>query len=70
MGHKIPEVLEGDELRLKQILINLVKNALKFTINGFIWIYMAYDSENGLIKIHVVDTGKGIKPGDHAKLFK
>ena len=66
----MPELLEGDELRLKQILINLVKNALKFTLNGFIKIYMGYDSENGLIKAHVVDTGKGIKPEDHAKLFK
>ena len=66
----MPELLEGDELRLKQILINLVKNALKFTLGGFIKIYMAYDSENSLIKTHVVDTGKGIKPEDHAKLFK
>ena len=66
----LPEIVEGDEIRLKQILINLVKNALKFTINGFVKIYMAYDHVNEELKTHVVDTGKGIKPEDHEKLFK
>ena len=39
----LPETLYGDGLRLKQVLINLVKNALKFTHKGKITIHVAYD---------------------------
>lgn len=68
----MPEVLLGDQVRLKQILINLVKNALKFTThrNGLVRVIMAYDYEKDLLKVHVVDTGKGIREEDMAKLFK
>ena len=40
---KLPEMIIGDKLRLKQILINLVKNALKFTREGYIKLVAAYD---------------------------
>ena len=65
----LPEFLCGDVVRLKQILINLVKNALKFTIKGTIRIIVAYDNSNEILKVHVVDTGKGIKEEDFGKLF-
>ena len=49
-------------MRLKQILINLVKNALKFTHNGQVTISMSYDEETDMLHASVEDTGKGIDP--------
>ena len=62
--------LYGDQLRLKQILINLVKNALKFTLRGKIKIFSAFDPANQMLKVHVVDSGKGIKPSEVSCLFQ
>lgn len=62
--------LEGDEVRLQQILINLVKNALKFTDQGYIHILSSYDYIDQLLIIHVRDTGKGIEAHDIKNLFK
>ena len=66
----LPKKLVGDIIRLKQILINLVQNALKFTRIGQIHIFMAYDEERQLLKAHVVDNGKGIRAEDLDILFK
>ena len=56
-------------MRLKQILINLVKNALKFTQNGFIRIMASYDKESEFLTVHVLDTGKGIRAEEIGQLF-
>ena len=66
----LPERIVGDHIRLKQILINLVKNALKFTKKGNVKIVAAYDKNTEMLKVHIVDNGKGIKHGDTKKLFK
>ena len=42
----LPETLNGDELRFKQVIINLVKNALKFTQIGFVRVLASYDKKN------------------------
>ena len=65
----LPQLLEGDQVRLQQILINLTKNALKFTHNGRITIWTAYDHSKECLHVHVVDTGKGIKQNELQKLF-
>lgn len=57
----VPDRLYGDQIRLKQILINLVKNALKFTYNGKISLRAGYDDENELLYVSVQDTGYGLK---------
>ena len=46
---KLPKILVGDQIRLKQILINLVKSALKFTSHGTIQISSYYDVAKELI---------------------
>ena len=57
--------LMGDERRLKQILINLVKNAIKFTEEGSIDICVNYSHLlGGKLKIDVRDTGHGIATED------
>jgi signal transduction histidine kinase len=68
----IPEFLVGDKIRLSQILMNLVSNALKFTQNGEVKIKANLDRrENSLcyIKFEVIDTGMGIAEKDLGKIF-
>jgi signal transduction histidine kinase len=47
-----------------------VKNALKFCRGGTIRVIMAFDKVEEVLKVHVVDTGKGILPEDIDRLFK
>jgi signal transduction histidine kinase len=62
-----------DPLRLKQILLNLVSNAVKFTKSGFIKVSADINTDekfNRELVINVEDTGIGIKEEDYDKLFK
>lgn len=68
----IPCKLYGDSIRVRQILINLANNAVKFTNKGKIDICIDYepvDDENICMKMSVTDTGCGIKPEDIEKIF-
>ena len=56
--------LKGDQARLQQILINLIKNALKFTEQGYISVSMAYSEESQSLIVHIRDSGRGIEPSD------
>ena len=62
-------MLIGDLRRLKQVLINLVKNAKKFTPKGKIDIIAAYDYVDENLHVQVKDTGRGIAEEDLQKLF-
>ena len=62
-----------DEIRIKQILNNLISNAIKFTHKGFIRISLSeeiVDEKNSTILLNVEDTGIGIKNEEQAKLFQ
>lgn len=72
----IPDVLYGDEVRIKQIILNLMTNAVKYTRQG--WVQLAVkkqsvseclDEEALLLEIRVSDSGVGIKKEDLPRLF-
>jgi YD repeat-containing protein len=63
-------VLHSDRQKVKQILVNLLSNALKFTHQGGIEIAVVYDPQERLATITVSDTGIGISPEHHEKIFE
>jgi two-component system, sensor histidine kinase and response regulator len=68
----LPRTLLGDPLRLKQILINLVGNAIKFTTSGSVIVSAIREVREGAqtLRFSIVDTGSGIAPEKVDKLFK
>jgi PAS domain S-box-containing protein len=62
--------LKSDRQKVKQIVLNLLSNALKFTPAGSVTIGAAYDAKARSIAISVVDTGVGIRVEDQAKVFE
>jgi PAS domain S-box-containing protein len=71
--NKIPEVLVGDPVRLHQIILNLVSNAVKFTNKGKITVsvhLLSEDEERVTIEFSVTDTGIGITEDKIVKIFE
>ncbi len=74
---EMPDVLRGDEVRIKQIILNLMTNAVKYTENG--WIELNVNTEYSSqylderedinLNIQVSDSGIGIKEDERSKLF-
>ena len=64
----IPAAIRGDDARLRQVLINLVANAVKFTATGEV-VVRANLTSTGRIRIEVADTGIGITPEQQAHLW-
>ena len=70
---RIPEVLVGDPVRLHQIILNLISNAVKFTTNGKITVsiqLLSEDEENATVKFAVTDTGIGIEKNKIKTIFE
>ncbi len=68
----LPNTLYGDEARIRQILINILNNAVKYTDVGSISLNMDYevtDDKHITLIVDVTDTGMGIKEEDIPKLF-
>ncbi len=68
----LPQAMNGDPLRVRQILINLVGNAIKFTTAGSVVLSAKHEIREGLSVVHLVitDTGNGIAPDKVDLLFK
>ncbi len=58
-----------DDIKLKQVIINLLTNAIKFTEKGLVTFGFDIDEENGLINFIVKDTGLGISEDNHKHIF-
>ncbi|MCQ2522294.1 MAG: response regulator [Lachnospiraceae bacterium] len=67
----LPSELIGDDVRIKQILINILNNAVKYTPKGSITLQIAGECEgsSARLKFAIADTGVGIKEEDMDKLF-
>ncbi|MDS4020060.1 MAG: ATP-binding protein [Candidatus Competibacter sp.] len=69
----VPVTLFGDPMRLRQVLLNLLNNAVKFTDQGRIDVVMcpvATERESPLLQVAVSDTGIGIAPEIQARVFE
>ena len=72
IDENLPAVVYGDELRIRQILINIANNAVKFTEEGFVKLEVKVkenDGEGVQLFFSVKDSGQGIAPEDIEKLF-
>ena len=72
LADDLPDLLHGDQLRVKQIILNLLNNAIKFTEQGSITIsalLLSQDADKVTIRMTVSDTGIGVTPAAMDKIF-
>ena len=70
---EVPEIVRGDSNRLRQVVTNLVGNAIKFTDKGEVQLKVQCESGNGaerVLRFTVSDTGIGIPEGKRASIFE
>ncbi len=67
----VPEILVGDDLRIRQVLLNLLGNAVKFTDNGSVTVHLSSEEREGVVTLRceVIDTGIGISREAQDRLF-
>ncbi|MBJ7295295.1 MAG: two-component sensor histidine kinase [Dolichospermum sp.] len=65
-----PIPIKSDSIKLKQVLINIIGNATKFTDEGSIHITMSINRHQQYVLVSIKDTGIGIDPGEQGKLFR
>jgi signal transduction histidine kinase/CheY-like chemotaxis protein len=69
-SHEIPARLFGDDVRIRQVLTNILTNAVKYTHEGSVWLRISYQrkKDTAALTFEVEDTGIGIKKEDLPKL--
>lgn len=69
----LPKMLHGDGLRVRQIIINMMNNAIKFTESGYVKLSMYVEEKTDadiVLSVRIRDTGSGIREEDQKKLFQ
>jgi two-component system sensor histidine kinase/response regulator len=69
VGLDVPPKVRSDPMRLRQILINLVGNAIKFTDAGEVLVRVKVIGDTDLLRFEVIDTGIGISPEAQSDIF-
>ena len=71
VDENIPSGLYGDEVRLKQIIVNILSNAVKYTKEGYVKFTVGMEkvADNIMLNVSVEDTGIGMRQEDIGKLF-
>lgn len=73
IADNVPNVLLGDELRIFQVTMNLLTNAVKYTSHGYIELQISAEVQNNgmhMIKVSVIDTGRGIPLSLQKRIFE
>ena len=73
LAETVPPLLQGDPARLRQILVNLIGNAIKFTEQGEVFLHIhaiASTPTDALLRFEVRDTGIGLSPDAQARIFQ
>jgi len=65
----LPPFLMCDAKRIRQVLVNLVGNAIKFTLTGQVSVKATHDQQSGRLRVAVTDSGIGISPEKISRLF-
>lgn len=70
LAYPLPQFIIADELRFRQVLLNLTSNALKFTQRGKIIIHVSFEVGTERLSIKIKDSGIGMTPEELSKLFQ
>ncbi|MGB5277038.1 MAG: CHASE domain-containing protein [Gammaproteobacteria bacterium] len=65
----LPDQIQTDPTSLKQVLINLISNAIKFTVDGFVQVHVSYDDTRRNISFEVADSGIGMSHDEVEHVF-
>lgn len=71
--NEVPLILKSDPDRIRQVIVNLLGNAIKFTDSGYVLLdakLISMQSSNAIIQISITDTGSGIPPEKEKQLFE
>ena len=70
IDEKLPQYIFGDSVRFRQVLTNLIANAVKFTLRGGVKVRLQRGPSNTILRCDVVDSGIGVAPAVQERIFE